>query len=113
VIDSADVAEPDVRSALAYHFITDESIQAKEILRTGKQLEPGTIIVWRKGNTIYGHTGFLIRWKGSSGITIEANTSPGDYGRQRDGDGVYVRKRSIQPLNYFRITHFTKVSYDA
>lgn len=111
-IDSADVRSPAVRSARAQDFITDRSISAKHVLRGAYDPSPGEIIVWRKGNTIYGHVGFVMRWDNDHGQTVEANTSPGNNGRQRDGDGVWIRQRSIQPLNYFRITYFTPVQYN-
>jgi hypothetical protein len=111
-IDSADVCTPSVRSARAQAFITDRSINAKHVLRGSYEPSSGDILIFKKGNTIYGHVGFVIRWDEKHGHTVEANTSPGDTGRQRDGDGVWIRERSIQPLNYFRITHFTPVRYN-
>lgn len=111
-LDSANAAEPDVRSALAYHFITDNSIEARKVLRGTVAIPPGTILVWRKGSTIYGHTGFVINHEQKNQFsTIEANTSAGPYGNRRDGEGVWRRQRTIQPGNYFRITHFTLVKY--
>jgi len=110
--DSPGVTKPDVRSGLAYHFITDDSIPANQVLRGTTTIPDGTILVWRKGNTIYGHTGFVADHPSANHFeTIEANTSSGRYGNQRDGDGVWLRQRSIQPGNYFRITHFTRVVY--
>lgn len=104
------VEKPKVRSALAQDFITNSSIEAKDVLRGSDTAPPGAVIVWKKGSTINGHAGFAIHWDGASGETIEANTSPG-AGSQYDGDGVYRRERTIQPGNYFRITHFTPVTY--
>lgn len=111
ILDSTQVTQPTVRSALATNFITDQSISAKHVLRTG-DAPYGSVIVWRRGSTIFGHTGFLEdQTAPNEFVTIEANTSPGERGSQRDGDGVWRRQRSIQPGNYFRITHFTPVSY--
>lgn len=70
------------------------------------ELPAGTIIVWRRGTTPFGHAGLVEIWKGRSGTTIEGNTSSGERGSQNDGDGVYRRRRTINPTNYFRITDF-------
>lgn len=111
-LDSARVDRPKVRSGLASHFITGNSTPAREVLRGTVEIFPGTILIWRKGNTIYGHAGFVISQEGPARFTtIEANTGAGAYGNQRDGDGVWRREREIQPGSYFRITDFTRVQY--
>jgi hypothetical protein len=56
---------------------------------------------------MFGHVGFVVEWRGKSGTTVEGNTSSGLKGSQNDGDGVYMRKRTINPYSYFRITDFT------
>ena len=112
-----DVADPSavvpaVRSALARDFITAQSIRASWVIG-GRWGPPprGTIVVWKKGNTVFGHAGIVLKWFKRCGYTIEANTSSGAYGSQRDGDGVFVRLRCIDPASYFRITSFTPVEY--
>lgn len=110
-LDSARAELPEVRSALAYDFITERSLPARKVLRGTEYVPPGAVVIWRKGNTTFGHAGFAVTWDGPSGATIEGNTSPGAAGSQADGEGVYRRTRSIQPGSYFRITHFTPVRY--
>ena len=105
------VLRPTIRSGLASKFITRRSIKASHVLQGTKTPEPGDIIIWRKGNTIFGHAGIVLEWKGACGKTIEANTSSGVYGSQADGDGVWIRERCIEPGNYFRIVAFTPVLY--
>ena len=101
-----------IRSGLAYRFISRQhSIEARLVLRGVVSARPGTVVVWRKGNTTFGHTGFVVQWSGPSGLAVEANTGPGPYGNQRDGEGVWRRRRRIEPGGYFRITHFTPVGY--
>lgn len=109
-LDAASVAAPSVRSALASDFILPTSIRSLDVLRGAVAPPSGSIIVWRKGNTIFGHAGLVIEWDGASGRTIEANTSSGVHGNQRDGEGIYERDRTIQPGSYFRITNFTVVT---
>lgn len=112
VLDSVQAYEPTVRSALAQNFITKKSIPASKVV-VGYTIPEGSIVVWKRGNTIYGHVGFTTKhWKGATGNTIEANTSSGLRGSQYNGDGVYQRVRTISPDDFFRITHFTLVRYD-
>ena len=107
-LDSAGVKGlPNTRSGLARHFATrNKTIKAKDVLQSNMELPAGTIIVWRRGTTLFGHAGIVERWKGRNGYTIEGNTSSGDRGSQNDGDGVWRRSRTINPTNYFRITDF-------
>ena len=104
-------AWPAVRSGLAQHFIGKESIRASHVLR-GAKVPAGAIVIWRKGNGWKGHAGFVISWVYGCGETVEANTSPGSYGSQQDGDGVWRRRRCIEPGNYFRIVSFMPVRYE-
>jgi hypothetical protein len=60
-LDSAQVKEPTVRSALARNFITKKSIPASKVLRGEVTLPPGTIAVWRNGNSITGHLGITTK----------------------------------------------------
>jgi len=105
------VLAPKANSGVAQRFITKRSVSAFRVLDGTVKIPPGTILVWKRGNTWQGHVGFVVDWNGKSGQTIEGNTSPGRKGSQRNGDGVYIRKRKIYPGNYFRITHFTFVEY--
>lgn len=107
------VALPLVRSAGARKFITRNSIDARVVLRGGTRIEPGTLVIWarnaRDPRDPSGHIGFVIDWEGQAGTTVEANTTSGKQGNQREGDGVYFRKRMLSPGSAFRITHFTPV----
>ncbi len=98
-----------IRSGLAARFITARSVRASEALRGVKQVPPGAVVIWRKGNGPFGHAGFAVSWDGASGETVEGNTSSGRAGSQRDGDGVWRRQRRISPGSYFRIVSFTPV----
>lgn len=61
--------------------------------------EPGCIIVWQhyNGNTpmFSGHVGIVKEVDSSWLLTIEGNTSAGP-GIQREGDGVYLKRRRIR-----------------
>ncbi len=108
------VDQPRVRSARARAFVTRESIPARLVQRGTVDIDPGTIVVWkakRDPSDPSGHVGFVVSWEGQAGTTVEGNTGPGDAGSQRDGGGVYLRKRLLSPGSAFRITHFTPVRY--
>lgn len=110
-LTQANVKEPKIRSGLARDFKREKKlIMANDVLRGIKKVEPGYIVGWEKGNTIFGHLGFaLTNWNKAYGTTIEGNTSSGIKGSQFNGDGVYIRSRIIQPANYFRIVWFVPV----
>lgn len=105
------------RTGLARDFATKvdgtKVVSSEEVLRGTITIPKGSILVYEKQNTIFGHTGFVLEdWKGKTGKTIEGNTSSGVSGSQSDGNGVYIRTRSINPANYFRLRYFTYVVED-
>jgi hypothetical protein len=106
-LTQAKVYMPKMRSALARAFISKKAIKANDVLQGRVKIPKGSIVIWRKGNTLNGHIGFVTKdFTGRNLETIEGNTSSGGAGSQNDGDGVYLRKRQIQPHAYFRITNF-------
>ncbi len=107
MLDEALAKRPDVRSAAATDYITDRSVQAKRVLRGTADVPDGALAIWRRGDTWRGHIGIVRGWHEQCGRTVEGNTSPGDAGPQRDGDGVWPRDRCIRPGSYFRIVAFT------
>lgn len=92
---------------------------AKGIIYGAQTPEKGDIVIWIKGvgydawDNFNGHTGETIRYveKPTDLETIEGNTGPGDQGDQREGDGVYVRRRSILLGKDFRIDALIKPYY--
>lgn len=111
-IGEAKVREPKIKSGLARSFIITKSIPVSKVLTGEIKIPAGSIVVWKQGNTVFGHVGFTtLEWIGKEGYTIEANTGSGDKGNQRDGEGIYQRRRRITPGAAFRITHFTLVNY--
>jgi hypothetical protein len=108
-MDRAGVQRPDVRSAAATDYVTDRSIDATRVLRGVEEVPSGALAIWRRGDTWRGHIGLVRQWQQQCGRTVEGNTSPGRAGPQRDGDGVWPRRRCINPGSYFRIVAFTRV----
>jgi CHAP domain len=115
-LGQARVKFPATRTAWARGFLLrGQSVSARDVL-IGRYLpRSGDIVVWIRPQG--GHVGFVTRCArapaGQSPLlsTIEANTSSGDKGSQANGDGVYERKRRIQPFAKFRILGFTPVRY--
>lgn len=108
-LDAAHVVIPTIRTPLATRFITSRSIDARQVLRGSVPIPPGTIVIWRHGNSMFGHAGLVISWHDGSGTTVEANTTEGPYAGARQG--IWIRRRTIQPGNHFRIVDFTYVRY--
>jgi hypothetical protein len=106
-MDQAGRDAPPIRSAAATDYITRRSIGAKRVLRGAKTVPTGALAIWRRGDTWKGHIGIVRTWQQQCGRTVEGNTSSGKTGPQRDGDGVWPRKRCINPGSYFRIVEFT------
>lgn len=102
------VSTPVTRSGLARAFISKKSVKIVDVVMGKNSVMPGDLVIWQRGTTINGHIGIVLKWKGTSGSSIEGNTSP-SKGSQYEGDGVYLKTRKYEPANYFRITHFTKV----
>jgi hypothetical protein len=107
MIDVGKARRPTVRSAGATDYITGRSINATDVLRGAEPVPAGALAIWRRGDTWKGHIGVVRRWAERCGRTVEGNTSPGESGPQRDGDGVWARHRCIRPGSYFRIIAFT------
>jgi len=94
------------RSAVAQHYINSKSIKAIDVYHNIKKVDSSYIVIWKRGETWQGHIGFVLTWSGKKGTTIEGNTS-----NTNTAAGGYVQRKNriIQPYNYFRITHFTKI----
>lgn len=109
VLDSAQAQYPHVRSAVAQHFITNNSIPSSHVAG-GREIPQGYIAVWKRGTSWMGHVEVVRKpWSGPSGHTIGANTTPGNQGDQSRGNGVYKRQRHIDPTAFLRLSHFTPV----
>jgi len=118
-LNRADAQRPDIRTALATDFLkAGRTVDAKEVRRGAVTLGKGAIVVWRKGNSEFGHTGFAHYddlapsqgWVNQCAYTVEANTTPSDSGNQREGQGIWARHRCILPTSYFRIVGFVLTS---
>lgn len=96
------------RNPLRYQWITTDQVRFGSV-----KLQAGDIPMWAHGDTssgdFNGHTGLeLHQFSNVSIQTIEGNTSSGNSGSQRDGNGVFIRTRTIAPGS-FRIIGFCRV----
>ncbi len=99
---------PTVRSGLATNFLKGEHFTITEVLEGAYQPARGDLLVWRRGNGIFGHIETIDWWDGKCGQTIGANVSnPFHNGRE----GVYFKNRCAQPLSEFRIVAVVPVRY--
>jgi len=113
-LKTAEVNYPRICSGLARSFKLKNSIRVREVLIGKQKIFPGIIIVWEKGNTVFGHVGFVEKWFKQNGVTIEGNTCSDRIHsvvmtNELIHEGVFRKNRTIEPGNYFRITCFTQV----
>lgn len=87
------------------HCLTVWNKTPKE-LRTDKP-EIGSIVIWQHGNTSSGHTGIVVGEKADPEFftTAEGNTGPG-AGVVREGDGVFMKTRSVKGSGDMKILGF-------
>lgn len=105
---------PSIRSGSAQAFKKSEYVvSARDVMKGLYTIPKGSIVIWEKARSPQGHVGFVIQdWNGPNGITIEANTSPSEKGDQRDGEGIYIKKRRIVPTDILSIKYFALVFYN-
>ena len=67
-----------------------------------KQMQAGDIVIWRKRKLWQGHVGIVVSVDQANQCfeTVEGNTSNSDFGNQRDGDGIYRRKRYMRQADF-------------
>jgi len=100
------------RSGLARHWKTMAPggmwINAERVLNGEVTIPAGSIVLFEKVNTIFGHVGIVTRtFTGVGSLYISANTSPpGGAGSEFSGGGVYEKVFNIIPGSSFRITGF-------
>lgn len=112
IMDKSGATSPTIRSGRAQAFITDDSISARTVTRLGGDPPPGSIAVWKRGDTIFGHTDFVLSYDAAarSVEVLGGNVrAPRELGIERSG--VFRRTAAISPGSHFRITHFTPVTY--
>lgn len=96
-----------ISNPIKYRYITADEVRLGSV-----QLRPGDLPLWAhgtvRGGDFNGHTGLVIKQLSTRKIsTIEGNTMPGPGGNQREGGGVYIRERVINP-GTFRILGFCR-----
>lgn len=73
-----------------------------------KTPQVGDLVIWRMGNTASGHVGIIVRLLGDGRMeTIEGNTSD-STSIERNGDGVYLKNRSMKGSDSFRIMGYIR-----
>lgn len=67
----------------------------KELGYLSSKPAEGALWLAKHGNTDSGHAGIVPSFRGGAMSTIEGNTSSGNSGSQRNGDGIFARTRDI------------------
>ena len=116
LLDLADVKEPTVRSGLARNFVYQSPerliIPAGRVLAGVAEVPEGSIVVFQRGNTKFGHNGINTKeWSGQRGIYISGNTSPPSGGSEASGGGVWEKPARINPNAVLQIREFVLVNY--
>ena len=105
-LDAAGVACPDVRSAWALDYDTEQSVPVEQYVRFGEAPPVGSLAVYRRGEG--GHVGVVVESTPKWIETVSGNTSDPDGGPR---DGVHRKRRSLAPASGFRPFAFTPVTY--
>lgn len=87
---------PIPRSAVAQSSFNYAS---KEGNRVDYEPKVNDLIVWKHSSNWTGHVGRIIKVeKNGTVYTVEANTSNGKSGDQREGNGIFIRKRNVKHI---------------
>lgn len=81
----------------------DWALKNKIAYTDTRSLTRGDIVIWRKFKLWQGHAGLVISSfdeEHNTFKTIEGNTANSDYGNQRDGDGIYIRRRFARKIDF-------------
>jgi len=97
-----------INNPLKYRYISADAVRFGSV-----QLQSGDLPLWAHGvirsGDFNGHTGLVIKQLSPRSFrSIEGNTQPGTGGDQREGGGVYIRERFINPGS-FRVLGFCRV----
>ncbi len=90
--DQLEIDRPPKGAAAVRNWVTWSIATGRHLLTP--RPERGDIVYWLNPDGT-GHIGIVSRVEGSKVYTIEGNTSSGNQGSQRDGDGLYRRERPI------------------
>lgn len=104
ILDKSNAKQPAIRSALAQNYYNKgyKSVSVKEVLWNKVKIDSSYIIIWQRGETIFGHVGFVENYINNNKIlTIEGNTS----------NMVKRMIRKIELYSWFKIKGFSKVTY--
>ncbi len=116
-LHQANIKEPLLKTGLARNYIYETPkrlhVSAGRVLAGVVTMPMGSIVVYQRGETIFGHIGTITEdWSGPNGVYISGNTSPPDSGGSEfSGGGVWEKPARIIPSAHLRITDFVYVVY--
>lgn len=92
------------KTGLATAFKGKRLIKAIDVIYRKEKVKKGYVIIWQKGNGIFGHAGIASEnWQYISGETIQANII------KNGKEGIWIKEAKIEPYNYFRIIRFWEI----
>lgn len=102
--------KPIFKTGLARNLRNKDTFTAFDVIMGNREICKGDVLVWQKGETIFGHTEVAdTNWTGVKGSSIGGNTSPGKKGSQSNGGGFWRKPQKIDPTSYFRIKWITPI----
>jgi hypothetical protein len=111
-LDLAGASFPKYRGGHALSYLKEEKISTEDVLAGRASLQRGDLGAFRNGKTWKGHLCGVDSVIDRRTIrTLEANTSSGAGGSQRDGDGFFYRIRTLSLYSYFRLVGFVRPRY--
>lgn len=68
----------------------------------------GRVVIWRHGISTSGHTGIVVQVEKNTGYiwTVEGNTGDSNSSVQREGDGIYLKRRSTKGTGNMKIVGY-------
>lgn len=92
-----------IRSGRALAFANKDMIPIEKVLRQNIPIRQGAVLVFRQGDTPFGHVEIIYKKSNNKFYAIGGNTSGKDGVVDRDGQGVYPTIRTYQPFARLRI----------
>lgn len=98
-----------------YYNLSKNKISITDVLAGNYKelIAVGDLVVWQKGDTNTGHIGIVVElYDNYKMLVLEFNTSPDDKKSQDNGDGCYLKVRTIgRGTLGFHIYGFAKIEF--
>jgi ribosomal protein L27 len=93
-------------------FVSEHCLSVWDKTPKGQRVKasplPGAIVIWQKGKSMSGHTGIVRGADEKTLFTVEGNTGSDSKTVEREGDGVYLKKRSRDGQGNMKVLGYLK-----